>query len=190
DYRTLDMLTESLIISTSAVPIYDEKGGFHFNDPDEGALVTLAMKNNMSTETIRNENYCVERRTNPETGIVTSVHINPKKQRVIYIRGAARSVVELCEFIRFEGKDEKINRKIREEIEHKIIEMAADGFKSEAIAYSVSELGKEREKGKYVLLGLLGIYDPPKPEVKKIVEECKAAGIKIVIITEESSSSA
>ena len=186
DYGTIDMMTQSLIITTSAVPIYKDKGGFYFNDPGEGALVTLAMKNNLPTETIRNENYCIERKTNGETGVVTSVHINPKRERVSYIRGPARAVAELCDFMHSKGKNEKISKNIKEEIEYKIIEMGAGGVTPYAIAFGITEKGKT----KYSFLGMMGIYDPPKPEIEEIIEECKSSGIKIVVITEGNESSA
>jgi len=188
DYAALDFLSETAIIATSAVPVYRENGEFYFTETDlrEGALVTMAMKNNMSTETLRNENYCIEQKTNPETGIVTSVHVNPKRERVTYIRGAAKDIAEMCDFIHVGGKKKKISDELKKEIEYKKIEIAADGFSPYAIAYSTEEKGKT----KYVLLAVLGIYDPPKPEVKKIIDECKTAGIKIVIITEETGSAA
>lgn len=72
--------------------------------------------------------------------------------------------------------------------------MAGQGLRTLAIAYKHTSEGAdfiskdengifEIEKNGLVLLAILGVRDPPRPEVKKAIEDCKAAHIKVRMVT-------
>ena len=80
----------------------------------------------------------------------------------------------------------KIDEKIREEIELKEADMAAEGYETWGIAFA----WKKTEPSNFVFLSLLGIYDPPKDEVKSAIELAESAGIRTVVVTHQSSTTA
>ena len=41
----------------------------------------------------------------------------------------------------------------------------------------------EKIESEFIFLGLIGIMDPPRPEVKSAIEICQSAGIKVKMIT-------
>ncbi|QJB37251.1 cation-transporting P-type ATPase [Chitinophaga oryzae] len=67
---------------------------------------------------------------------------------------------------------------------------AQSGLRVLAFAFRVS---KEKETDflhRLTLAGLIGFIDPPRPEVPAAIEECKSAGIKVVMITGDHPATA
>ncbi|MBI5846688.1 MAG: cation-translocating P-type ATPase [Nitrospirae bacterium] len=76
----------------------------------------------------------------------------------------------------------------REELHKVNNRMAADGLRVIGVAMRQwetlpEELGSDAVESELIILGLIGIMDPPREEAKEAVRLCKAAGIKPVMIT-------
>ena len=63
--------------------------------------------------------------------------------------------------------------------------MAQDGLR--VLAFAWRELDKEhdgaQEERDLVLCGMVGLEDPPRPEVKEAIGKCREAGIKVIMVT-------
>ena len=97
---------------------------------------------------------------------------------VAFTKGAPEIVLALCR----EGRDERGSLLAAAEA------MAADGLRVLAIAARHwPELPRTSEpaeiEGDLTFLGLVGLWDPPRPEAKAAVAECRAAGVTPVMIT-------
>jgi Ca2+-transporting ATPase len=73
-------------------------------------------------------------------------------------------------------------------IEAKANEMAEKGYRTLAYAVRIfnvlpQNLNSEQVESSLTFIGLAGMMDPPREEVKQAVRECKAAGIRPVMIT-------
>ena len=186
-FATLDKLTTYMIASTEADPETADGKIVITGDPMEGAFVVLGMKNRQSVETIRSEYYCWRRETDEDTGVVSTVCGKPDREKLYVIYGPASEVLKKSTVLFSKGKFSKIDDKLRTEIDHKAAEIAADGFDAWAVAYT--EKRKGQPKG-YALLGLAGVYDPPRPDVKEIIAQTQAAGIRFVVVAEEPTPTA
>jgi magnesium-transporting ATPase (P-type) len=104
-----------------------------------------------------------------------------------YTKGAPRSILSICNRVLAEGNVENLTPESLNLVETKIREFAMEGLRVIAVAYlelpangSFKARNVERDM---ILVGLIAMKDPPRPEVKNAVAVAKKAGIKIVIIT-------
>jgi len=67
---------------------------------------------------------------------------------------------------------------------------AESGLRMLAFAFSVKSEKQKNFLQELTLAGLIGFIDPPRPEVSAAIEECKSAGIKVVMITGDHPATA
>ena len=107
-----------------------------------------------------------------DSGKKYSLAINEVKGKATsFILGAPEIILSFCSL----PKEEK--DKISAQIEN----WANQGLKIAAAAFK--EKGDLKERKNYQWLGLLGIEDPTRPEVKEVIKECQQAGISVKIVT-------
>ena len=102
-------------------------------------------------------------------------------------KGAAEKVLSSCKYIDIEGGKQELSKDTRKEIEDKINEYAGNSERVLAFAYkhesndleSISTMSTDD----YVFLGLISIYEPPRPQVLYAVTQAKSAGVDIVLVS-------
>jgi P-type Ca2+ transporter type 2C len=115
-------------------------------------------------------------------------------QRIAYVKGAPKEVMELSQSIRINGEVKPITEKLRKEIMDANDGYARNGLRVLAVAYrllrsndslptAMSSYTPEIIELDLVFVGLIAMSDPPRPEVADAVELCRHAGIRIVMIT-------
>lgn len=157
-------------------------------DPTDGALLVAALKYGQNIEELTNEKpnvdilpFSFERKR------MTTVH-EYKDQLYIYTKGAPRSILDVCTKVLVDGKIEELTQESIDWIETRIHEFANEGLRVIAMSYKIipkTEYKKEVEETEkdLIFVGLAGMRDPPRVEVKDAVEKAKQAGIQTVIIT-------
>jgi len=99
-----------------------------------------------------------------------------------YAKGAPEVILSTCtRFLTAEG-EHTLTPAARTTIEEAAQEMASRALRVLAIAMRPAATLENAEK-EMVLLGLVGMIDPPRPEVKEAIRTCEAAGIRPVMIT-------
>jgi calcium-translocating P-type ATPase len=108
---------------------------------------------------------------------------------VAYVKGAPKECLALCDTIRWAGATVPLTDGPRRAILADHDRMAAEGFRMLAVAVrplpdglvgAPSAGAVERE---LTFLGLVAIWDPPRPEVEAAVTLCRRAGIRVVMVT-------
>lgn len=162
-------------------------------DPTEGAFLVVAGKANLFKQDLEIENpflseipFDSERK---RMSMVRQTHEGP----VLFIKGAADIILAHSEFILLNGKIEPLT------IEHKnhIVEanayLASQALRVLAVGYrpipQEAKINHSLEE-KLILVGLVAMMDPPRPEVKKSIETCENAGITTVMITGDHKETA
>jgi len=107
---------------------------------------------------------------------------------VQYTKGAPDEILKRCTHVRVDGKILPLDEKHRREILSANQDMANRALRVLAAAYCERErlperLSPEEIERNLVFVGLTGMIDPVRPEVKAAIEECKAAGIRPIMIT-------
>ena len=182
--KDLDLLLKIGLINNDS-KLENSKEGFKIiGDPTEGALVVSAHKAGFNQLTILKENPRID-----------EVLFDSKRKRMAtiqkvdgklcsYVKGAPDIILNLCSKILVDGKIKTLDSKERKRILKINEEFASEALRVLGFAYR--EL-KTKDSSKYeqdlVFVGLQGMIDPPRLEVKDSILKCKTAGIKVVMIT-------
>ena len=166
----------------------EEKHGWSIvGDPTEGALLTLAAKAGMWREELSKEHPTIaELPFDSSRKRMTTIHELDGK-RVAYVKGAPEILLELSSFVHTEARGRELSQDERERTLAAVKHMAADALRVLAFAYreipSGMELDSEDIEKDLVFVGVVGMIDPPRQEVKQAIAKCKEAGIRPVMIT-------
>jgi len=178
----LKLLLQGATLCNDAILVKDKRWQIK-GDSTEGALVVAAAKAGLSQVELN--------KRNPRTGEIpftserkrmTTIHSTPEG-RIAYSKGALEVILESCNR-GYKGSEEKtLTIMEKNEILEVGKKFAKDALRVLGFAYKhPSDDDKYVEKN-MVFIGLVGIIDPPREEVKDSIEECDAAGIKTVMIT-------
>lgn len=166
---------------------WDVKG-----DPTEGALVVLAAKGKLSKEALNQEMPRIhEIPFSSETKRMTTVH-QTKEGQVAMAKGAAEVILESCNRILSNGQEKELTGSERKIVLDSAQEMADSALRVLGLAYRAvdNNLANEEIQQNMVFAGLVGMIDPPRPEVKEAIRECHEAGIRTVMITGDHKATA
>jgi len=149
-------------------------------DPTEASLIVCAAKAGIDKEEMEKKYPRIgEIGFDSKRKRMSTFHkIDGKK--TVYCKGAPDVILHLCDRIWDKGRV----RKITSSDKKKILKIN-ESFSSEALrvlgfAYKNSSILEEKN---LIFVGLQGMIDPPRKEVKEAIAKCTEAGVKVVMIT-------
>ena len=156
-------------------------------DPTETALIDLGFKINYNVKETLELKRVKEIPFDSDRKLMTTVNKVGEKY-VVYTKGGIDELLARCNsyIVNEEIKSDLENYK--KEIDKYNIEMAKDALRVLSMAYKELDHEPTDEEMKniendLIFVGMVGMIDPPREEVKVAVEKCKTAGIKTVMIT-------
>ncbi|MCO5160786.1 MAG: HAD-IC family P-type ATPase [Mesorhizobium sp.] len=163
-------------------------------DPMEGALVTLAIKAGFHVETARELWKRVDEIPfDAQHRFMATLNESPSGERRIFVKGAPERVIGMCGAQALDGLTMPLD------LEYWIGTVAeAAGRGERVLAFAAKEAGADSERlsfeaveaGDLVLLGVVGLIDPPRDEAMDAVASCRSAGIAIKMITGDHAGTA
>lgn len=159
-----------------------EEGKFQaFGDPMEIALVHMGktcLGEKITYPKINEVAFDTDRKR------LSTIHQTPKGV-VLYCKGAVEKVLPLCKQLQDDGKILEMTVQEREKIIAAQEEMADQGLRVLAFAWREIDEGhnSESQENELIFCGLVGLEDPPRPEVADAMRKCHAAGIKVIMVT-------
>ncbi|MBM4447196.1 MAG: cation-translocating P-type ATPase [Chloroflexi bacterium] len=155
-------------------------------DPTEGALVVTAAKADLWQEKLQGQFPRIhEIPFSSETKRMTTVHQAPQG-KIAYSKGAPEVILSSCSHIYRNEQEPKLSDNDRNNILSVSHEMAGDALRILGVAYKrLPDTANTTEtiERDMVFVGLAGMIDPPREEVKEAVKLCDQAGIRSVMIT-------
>lgn len=112
-----------------------------------------------------------------------SVIVEINGARWLYCKGAPEMVLPLCDTFEHEGQVGPLTEPDRQATLQAQQAMADRGLRVLAFAWRRLDAGVPAQEAKLVLSGLVGLYDPPRPEVPEALARCHSAGIKVIMVT-------
>ncbi len=179
--RLLQVLRIGLLCNESDV--YEENGQYKADgDPTEAALIVSAMKAGLLAE--------AEKEAYQQTGIIPfesergymAALLTANGRKLIFVKGAPERMLEMCETDAYGASLDK------KAVSSAAGNFAAAGLRVLAFAWKDApvdtvEITHRGVESGFVFAGLQGMIDPPRPEAVKAIEDCRTAGIRVVMIT-------
>ena len=165
-------------------------------EPTECALVNDAYKAGMSKDVLKGEYPRVgEAPFDSSRKMMSTVHANPQGGFIQFTKGAPDEVLKCCTKAYIDGKIAAMDDKVKYTILAANKEMADQALRVLCSAYRVyDEKPASNEPADLeqdmVYLGLSGMIDPIRPEVKDAIVECNNAGIRAIMITGDHKDTA
>ncbi|MBD8003963.1 calcium-translocating P-type ATPase, SERCA-type [Bacillus norwichensis] len=158
-------------------------------DPTEGALLLAGIKAGIDKKALLEEQFSVEKEYPFDSArkMMSVIVKGPSGERFVITKGAPDVLSLKSDSILWEGKQKALSNHLLNEVNGAVKQLASMALRTIAIAYkplkgAIPERSEDIEQN-LTLIGLQGMIDPPRPEVKSAVAECKQAGIKTVMIT-------
>jgi magnesium-transporting ATPase (P-type) len=154
-------------------------------DPTEGALVVLAAKlgDHAAWERVQEIPFSSERKW------MATLHRAPDGELVAFVKGALGSLLPLASHhLTAEGEVRPFDAAARDRLVAAADDLAGRALRTLALGMvrhvdHPEALSGDFLAGRLVLAGLVGMIDPPRPEATAAVARCRAAGIRVAMIT-------
>ncbi|MBI5221560.1 MAG: HAD-IC family P-type ATPase, partial [Candidatus Magasanikbacteria bacterium] len=151
-------------------------------DPTEGAIIVAAQKAGLQKELLDEEfSRVAEIPFSSESKRMTTLHKTPSGT-VAYAKGAAEIILAGCARYQTNGEIKNLTKEIRDNIISSIHSFGKEALRVIGVAYTPAT-DVEIARHDMIFLGLLGMIDPPRPEVKAAIETCRQACVKTMMIT-------
>ena len=166
----------------------DDKGWRVIGDPTEGCLLVAAQKVGFDLQA-----ELIERPKIYELPFesvrkrMSVVHVDGDGQRA-YVKGAPSETLDRCTQLRLNGEVVPMSDERRAQIAAKNDAMSRQALRVLAVCErllpsEIVDYTPDTVETDLVFLGLVGMIDPPRPEVSAAVEEALGAGIRIIMVT-------
>ncbi|MFJ9865709.1 cation-translocating P-type ATPase [Streptomyces sp. NPDC101165] len=177
----------ALCCDARLVPPSGPHGWRVLGDTTEGALLVAAAKAGLDTaaEEARTPRVA-EHPFDSVRKLMSTVHRDPDGTYVAYVKGAPLELLARCDAVDRTGTPVPLTEASRAEAVAAADDLARQGLRVLAVArrrVAGPQPLLEDVESQLTLLGLAGMYDPPRPEVRDAVEACRRAGIRIVMVT-------
>lgn len=192
--RVLERLIEIGLYCNDAKLIRENNNWSIIGDPTEAALIVLAAKAGYNVEKCRKD-Y-------PRVGEIpfdsirkrmSTVNLTKDGRKMVYVKGAPEILINLCKYI----EDENGIRELTEEDKKKVMEntsrLAEKALRTLAFAYKYfprNHFEEEDIEKDLIFVGIVGMIDPPRPEVPEAIKKARHAGVKVIMVTGDHKSTA
>ena len=195
---------EALTLCNDAVLRHDGNQWHHTGDPTETALLVAAVKGGVDISDVRaRRSRLAEAPFESATKLMATAHpsTSPLDHPLMYVKGAPDVLLALATSARTgDGAVVPIANE-RERLEEFVEDMARRGLRvlavaeralddREAAALDAGTFPIAHATHELTMLGLVGLLDPPRPEVRQAIGDAQAAGVSVKMITGDHAATA
>ncbi|MGV6943680.1 cation-translocating P-type ATPase [Sphingobacterium kyonggiense] len=182
------LLIEGMVLASDATLESDKQTG----DPTEVALLMLADHWGINRkEIIENQPRIKELAFDSDRKMMSTFHEDQNGYK-LYVKGAVDNLILKCKYVLEQGQQIPITEAHKTLISEAVDQMSAKALRTLALAYK--EPGKNIAEDQFeedlIFVGLVGMIDPPRQEVKDSIQLAKNAGIRTIMITGDHKQTA
>lgn len=196
DYDHPDQTINSQTTNGQTINTKQASDWTHHGDAVDVALLVMAHKANVIKPEATNR--FPEKATIPfESERLFSASLNEVTTenghtQYAFVKGALEHLLPMCETMAIPGEDVALGQTLLETRAH---ELASQGYRVLALAsgeikLDTNEVFSQEHLHGLTLLGLVAMIDPLRPEAKKAIADCRAAGIKVAMVTGDHPATA
>ena len=185
-----EMLLKSSILANDAKLSREEGVWRTTGDPTETAFLETGLRFGLNKSDFEQQEKRVgEIPFDSERKMMTTINTNRDNQKIrVYTKGGVDELLACCDFILSNGKVDRLSDSNKDLIRKANVKMAEKALRVLGVAYKdieeqPTEVTSEIVEKQLVFIGMVGMIDPPRDEVRDAVLKCRAAGIKPVMIT-------
>lgn len=190
----LNLLLRNAVLCNDA-HYTDRESGQITGDPTEAALIELGSFYSIDKSKLENdyprkmeEPFDSERKMMTIISEIQSGDKNNNYKYILFSKGAPEVILKKCTRIIKNGKIGNLTGSDREKIIKNNAALASKAMRNLAFAFKYldslpSESKVKETEEDLTYLGMVGMIDPPRPEVYDAIEKCRKANIKIIMVT-------
>ncbi|MFA5802723.1 MAG: HAD-IC family P-type ATPase [Thermoleophilia bacterium] len=190
-----EALDAAIVMAMSAVLCNDatihetDKGRWAaIGTPTEAALMTMAAKLGLDASFLRGQNRrLAEEPFSSESKKMSVIVSSGGGGGVMHSKGAPERIIPLCTSMLEGGRFVPLTDEDRRRLIDTAEDMAGRALRPLAVASKQLDSGNGSDVASaehdLAFLGLAGIYDPPRPEARTAIDECRHAGIRVFMVT-------
>ncbi len=181
-------LVQAMVLNSDATL----ENGHATGDPTEIALLTWADSLGVDRLQLHTAQPRInERAFDSQRKMMSTLH-RKDQQYIVYCKGAVDNLILKCRYIAEQGTVIPMTDTHRSLLLNAADTMSDDALRTLAAAYKTTDETIEEKdfESDLVMIGLVGMIDPPREEVKASIQQAKAAGINTVMITGDHKNTA
>ena len=152
-------------------------------DPMELALLELGAEAGRTRATLLEERPLARTvEFNRDTNMMATYH-EKGEGLLVAVKGAPKAVIGTCSHVRTEAGPEPLDETARRDWIERSEALAEEGLRVLALARKSVRDTDAPPYEELGLLGLVGLLDPPRTDVRPVIERCQEAGIRVVMVT-------
>ncbi|MDH5309642.1 MAG: HAD-IC family P-type ATPase, partial [Gammaproteobacteria bacterium] len=189
--RIAELLRVGVLCSNASIDV-DQQGRLHSTgDPTEVALLEAALGKAVVQAALQ-ERYpeIAEHSFDPDLKLMATLHRRPEGDLLVAVKGAPEAVIDRCSAERSPAGDVPLDHAGRARWLGYAESFGARGLRTLALATRVARDAGANPYEKLVLLGIVGLEDPPRSGVREALERCREAGITVVMVTGDHAATA
>ncbi|MGE3673399.1 MAG: cation-translocating P-type ATPase, partial [Polyangiaceae bacterium] len=160
-------------------------------EPLEVALLLAGAKAGLEADELNGHTPEVrEEAFDPQVRMMATFHERGDSGFLVAVKGAPEAVVAVCRDVITRKGTVSLDAKRRSRWLDHNQQLASRGLRVLALAERVAVELTEPPYEHLTLLGLVAMADPPRSEVRQVLEDCRAAGVRVVMVTGDQAPTA
>ncbi len=183
-------LTIGALCNNASLPPLDKPDSEPVGEPMEVALLASARMAGIDVDAMR-ERYSEEREEafDPEKKMMATYN-RVGNSLLVHVKGAPEAVLNACTHLKSETETRPLVDEERAFWAKQDDRLAEEGLRVLALASKEVESAEEAPYEKCAFVGLLGLLDPARSDVRNSVEECHEAGVRVIMVTGDHKATA